>query len=522
MKTPVILDQHGDPMLNMRSRAFTGASSTHPDLARWRPRNYSPAEAIHSSRDTLVSRIHDLARNDGWASAALSRNIDAVIGSGWRLSSKPNAKRLGITQEQADELGDEIEAAFEDWADDPRFYSDMQRRQHLGGLIALGYRHRLADGEAFAVLHWREERPYATTIEIIHPDRCKTPIGRTEGKGVRSGVELGPNGEPIGYHFLVKHPGDDGMSSLMTRQDSVFIPRETDFGRPIVIHAFESHEAGQVRGVPLLAPIVKKLRMLSRYDEAELQASTLNAVLAAFITTPHDPELVADGLGALDKLTPHQQMRLDMYGEAPVNVDGVRINYLAPGDKAEFLNPRHPNSVFEQFERAALRNVASSSGISYEQLSMDWSQSNYSSARGALLEVWRGLTARRDFFAKTFMHPIYAAWLEEAVDRGVIAIPKGARPFNQAVAAWTKSRWIGPARGWVDPVKESTAAALRMNVGISNLERECAEQGIDYQENMRQIARERKEMEALGLRFGLPGSLKEEADPPEEKRRSAE
>lgn len=501
MEPPKIIDQYGNPILNSRSRAFTGASASHPDLARWRPRNYSPAEALHSSRETLVSRIHDLARNDGWASAALSRNIDSAIGSGWRLSAKPNARRLGIPQKAADDLGDEIESAFEEYADDPRFYCHMQRRMTLGGIVALGYRHRLADGDAFAVLHWREDRPYATTIEIIHPDRCVTPFGRREGDGVRSGVELGPNGEPVGYHFLVEHPGENAMFALGLARKTVFIPRETSFGRAMVVHAFESTEAGQVRGVPLLSPIVKKLRMLGRYDEAELQASVLNAVLAAFITTPYDPELTAGAIGSIDQLTSHQQMRLDMYGEAPINVDGVRVNFLAPGDKAEFLNPRHPNSVFEQFERTALRNVASATGLSYEQLSMDWSQSNYSSARAALLEVWRGLTARREFFAQTFMQPIYAAWLEEAIDKGTVRVPAGARAFSEAVGAWTKARWIGPARGWVDPVKEAGAAIARINAGLSSYERECAEQGIDYQENFRQIARERAEMKALGLEF---------------------
>lgn len=520
MKTPTITDQYGNPILRTRSRAFTGASASHPDLARWTPRNYSPAEAIHGSRPALVSRIHDLARNDGWASASLSRNIDSAIGAGWRLSAKPNARRLGIEQSAADDLADEIEAAFEEYAEDPRFFCDLQRRQYLGGLIALGYRHRLADGEAFAVLHWKPERLYATTIEIIHPDRCMTPMGRIEGQGVRSGVELGPHGEPIGYHFLVAHPGETPMMAATLTRKTVYVPRETSFGRPIVVHAFEATEAGQVRGVPLLAPVVKKLRMLGRYDEAELQASVLNAVLAAFITTPYDQDLVANGIGKLDELTTHQQMRLDIYGEAPINLDGVQLNFLAPGDKAEFLNPRHPNSVFEQFERTALRNVASAAGLSYEQLSMDWSQSNYSSARAALLEVWRGLTARKDYFARTFMQPIYGAWLEEAIDRRVIKIPRGAPAFREAVGAWTKAKWIGPARGWVDPVKEANAAVARIKSGLSSYERECAEQGIDYQENFRQIAREREEMKTLGLTFE-DGGAPEEREPPEERRSAA-
>ena len=97
------------------------------------------------------------------------------------------------------------------------------------------------------------------------------------------------------------------------------------------------------------------------------------------------------------------------------------------------------------------------------------------------------------------MAPIYAAWLEEAIDRGTISLPKGAPEFAEAKAAYCAARWIGPGRGWVDPHKEATAATERMSAGLSTLERECAEQGEDYLETIQQRARERKEMMALGL-----------------------
>jgi lambda family phage portal protein len=519
MSVPVILDASGQPLRGGQrtrygARAFAGASIVHPDVARWTPANYSPAAAMAGSRDLLVSRIHDLARNDGWASAALSRQVDAVIGSGWRLSAKPIASRLGIKQEAADELADRIEDAFAEWANDPRFICDAHRRLPLGGLLGMAFRHRLADGEAFAVLHWDEDEAFSTSIEIIHPDRCATPVGKREGDGIRTGVELSRRGAPVAYHFLTQHPGD-GIFGMPAPRRWQRLPRQTSFGRPIVVHAFEPIEAGQVRGIPVLSPVVKKLRMLGRYDEAELQAAVLNAVLAAFITSPFDHEQVANAIGMPEdaELSGLQNMRATLYGETPINIDGVRINFLAPGDKPEFLDAKHPNAVFEHFVRTSLRNVASAVGLSYEQLSMDWGQVNYSSARAALIEVWRGLTARRDLFAATFMGPIYAGWLEEALDRGTVKPPRGASPFDEAIGAWTQARWIGPGRGWVDPKREAEAAVLRLAAGVSNYERECAEQGLDYKDNFRQIARERRDKEALGLKFAATVEPSPDEDP---------
>jgi len=54
-------------------------------------------------------------------------------------------------------------------------------------------------------------------------------------------------------------------------------------------------------------------------------------------------------------------------------------------------------------------------------------------------------------------------------------------------------------RGWIDPVKEAQAAQLRMEIGISTLEDECAEQGKDWEEVLEQRAREKGKLEELGL-----------------------
>jgi len=59
--------------------------------------------------------------------------------------------------------------------------------------------------------------------------------------------------------------------------------------------------------------------------------------------------------------------------------------------------------------------------------------------------------------------------------------------------------WMGPPRGWIDPVKEAQAAVLRMDAGLSTLEQECAEQGMDWEDNVYQRAIERDRFKALDL-----------------------
>ncbi len=506
-----LIDLHGNPLRREASveqsafglfrggTAYEAASYSHKDLADWIPRSTSGHSGIANERDFIADRVQDIARNDGWGSASMSRQLDLVVGSGWRPSvDLPNGV-LGLSDDEADEIEDMMEEEFVNYANDPSFWCDAQRQGPLARVLGLGYRHRVADGEAFAELCWDEHRggSYATFVKVIDPDRISNPFDESDTASQRSGIELDEHGAAVGYWVRSSHPEDDYLWGSGA-PDWVYVERETEWGRPVMLHAFEADRAGQFRGAPPLAPILRKLKQMVRYDEAELQAAMVNAVLAAFITSPSNHEDLAEALTAKDIQALYAD-RLSAYRDAPPRIPGGMAHFLYPGDEVTLTQPGHPNSGFEAFFRAALRNVASTVGLTYEQLTMDWSQVNYSSARAALMEVWRGLTARKDMFAAQFMNRIWRAWLEEAIDRGRVRLPSKAPSFEAMPEAWCRVDWIGPARGWVDPEKEAKASALRLAGKISNLERECAEQGIDWKQNARKLARQRRFFISLGL-----------------------
>jgi len=481
---------------------YEGASHLNPDLARFRPRNFSAQGAISVDRDLLTARIHDIARNDGWASAGVARMVDAAIGTGWWLSASPVAEALNLTTDEGESLATQFETHWRLYANDPDAWCDAAERRTVGGMMALAMRTQMLDGEVLGVLHWLERpgAPYATALELIDPDRLSTPNARPDNANLRDGVEIGDRGEPIAYWIRVNHPDDIIPVANVLRWER--IPRKKPWGRRIVIHHFEDARPGAVRGVSPFATIVKKLKMISKHDEAELQAAVLNAMLAAYVESPLDHEQLADMMddSSGGKLDGYNQLRLAYWRDAPpLSIPGVKLNFLFPGEKINISQANRPNPGFEMFQRAALRNIASALGISYEQLSMDWSQVNYSSARAALLEVWKGLTARSGFFGHGVVQPWYAAFLEEIIETGKVKLPRKCPPFREAKAAYCNARWIGPGRGWVDPLKEAEAAIARIEGGLSTLERECAEQGLDWREVMKQQSREDKFAESLGL-----------------------
>lgn len=480
---------------------FMAADRRHPDLADWTPYLSSADADVLMGRDLVAARVHDIARNDGWASGALQKHLDSAIGSGLRLSAKPDYRALGLDAEWSADFATAIEGRWRGYANDSGFYCDAARQSNMGGVFARAYRHRLLDGEALARLVWLPGRggTHATAIEVIDPDRLSNPDNRMDSDTLRGGVEVGRYGEAIAYHVRKAHPGD--LFGLGFARDFAWerVQRETAWGRPVMLHDFEADRAGQTRGRSPLAPVLKKLRMLGRYDETELQAALVNAVFAAFIESPFDHEMVGQALQTSD-LGQYQDLRAEFHDESRLKLSsGVRIPTLFPGEKFNFQAAQRPNTAFAAFEEACLRNIASALGLSYEQLAMDWSKTNYSSARAALVEVWKFITARRGFFCTNFANLVYAAWLEEELDSGEIETPPGAPEFLEARAAYSRCEWIGPPRGWVDPVKEAQAAVVRMQAGLSTLERECAEQGLDYEEVLTQRKREEDMMKKLGL-----------------------
>jgi lambda family phage portal protein len=503
--------------------AYDGASFTSPDLAGWTPFNIAPQAALSLDRARLAARVHDTARNDGWAAASVSRQVDNIIGEGWRLTAKPNAVALGISPEEANELALNIESEWRDYTTDSECFGDAGRRQTLGGQMATAFRHRAADGEALGAILWLDRGgDYCTALQVIDPDRLSNPFQGPDLYWRRQGIELGPNDEPVAYNIRAAHPGDIGVvNPKWFRWERVM--RQLPNGRRQIIHAFEPNSAGMVRGVSPLAPVLQKLHMLGRYDKAELQAALINAMLAATVTSPGDQEQIAEALSGGEGVSGFQDARIGFYDGRPLKMDGAQVNYLYPTDKLELTRPNHPNSGFDAFYRTGLRNIAAAAGLSYEQLTMDWSQTNYSSARGALLEVWKGFNARKGNWAHQFVGPFYGAWLEEAIARGKVKLPKGAPAFREKRQAYCACRWIGPPRGWVDPLKETQASVLRISSGLSTFEEECGAQGQWYVDVFHQRARERAEMKALGLdpdellRSNLPkGTRPGVADPPPE------
>ncbi|CAI3945368.1 phage portal protein, partial [Commensalibacter papalotli (ex Botero et al. 2024)] len=288
-----------------------------------------------------------------------------------------------------------------------------------------------------------------------------------------------------------------------------YIEKETDWGRPKVVHYFETQRADEHRGgAGILTPIIQRLKMITKYDQTEMDAAVLNAFLAAYLESPFDPASAADALGLENNedLMRYQHNRSEYHQGKNLTIGNMRLPTLFPGEKINTISATHPHSQYKEFLGSALRHIAAGTGLSTQQISQDWSDVNYSSARAAMLEAWKTLTRRRDNFASGFASPLRTAWLEECCMVNDLPWPKGVTDewlidhIDLLKTPISRCKWLGPGRGWIDPVSERQGSILGMDAGLSSLESETAENaGGDWEEIINQRAIEIDRFKQLGI-----------------------
>lgn len=500
-----ILDQHGRPVVWQRGQylasddtSHRGASLRSRELSSWTPGLGSADSDLLGELPTLVARSRDLTRNHGIAAGAMQTLVDNVVGTGLRLVAMPDFKLLGRTKDWADEWSANVEALWRTWAENT--VCDAAESLTFSGMTAQVFRSSMVNGEALAVPVWLPERAnaFATAVQLVEPDRLCNPQGQPDSKTLRGGIEIDRFGAPRAYWLRKTHPGDALLGAGIDAEEWQRIPAITPFGRKRVIHVHEKERTGQSRGKPQLSAIMPMFKMLDHYERSELQAAVVNAMIAAFIETPLDGESIGEMFGG------SVEDYIAARNEWEVKLQGGSIIPVFPGDKVAPFTPSRPNSSYGAFVENILRHIGTGLNMPFELLMKDFSKTNYSSARAALLEAWRYFNGRRQWLSTYWARPVYELWLEEAINKGLIEAPD----FYQNKAAWVRSKWIGPGRGWVDPVKEAQAAQIRMESGLSTLEDECASQGLDWEEVLEQRAREKAKLDELGLSIALSNKSK--------------
>lgn len=485
MNMGIIGNSYPTPRAAVMSRIGAGSQGT---LSNWSPRRINWTEEGRQ-REKIVDRANDIAANNAHGASLIDSIALNTVGTGIWPQAKPNFKRLGITEDQAQEVAEAMEWEFEQFAAtaDATAPTAATATCNFYGLQFQNLYSLLVNGEFLNLPLMLNDagRRYSLALQSIDPVRLRTPLSLVGTPSVRDGIRMGANAAPAGY--FIADPEDGRFTyQLDIRSFREIVPAAGH--RPNIFHRFVKKQPEQVRGVSILAPAMKFFRDMADYMDFELVGAIVASSFPVWIekTSPFDPTAVGEAGTAGDP---------NYYS----SVNPGSIHYGNPGEKPNILSGNRPDQSFAVFLETILRAVGAAAGMPYEVVSKDFSRTNYSSARAALEEAWRVFGQYQDWLISYFCQPIYNMVFEEAFLRGYIKLPKGAPDFYQARAEWTAASWIVPERTQLDPVKEMSAAIMGMNTNLITAADIAAKRGKDWEAQYQQRSREVKKAKELDL-----------------------
>ncbi len=217
-----------------------------------------------------------------------------------------------------------------------------------------------------------------------------------------------------------------------------------------VLHIYRPIDAGQIRGLPHVAPAMVRLFLLDQYDDAELDRKKTAAMFAGFITKTAPEEALLGETQVADD------------GIATASLEPGTLQVLLPGEDVKFSSPADVGGGYEAFQYRTLLAVSASLGLPYHLVTGDVRQANYSSLRAELVEFRRRVEQlQHGVIAHQLCRPIWARWMEAAVLAGALDLPG----YASAPARWRAVQWIPPRWDWVDPLKDIQAQVLAIDAG---------------------------------------------------------
>jgi lambda family phage portal protein len=434
-------------------RKYEGASKGRR-LGGWVTPTSGPNDSIGNAVPTLRARSRDLIRNNPHAAKALNVIVNNTIGTGIVPQAVDKDKGLVRAVEDLWKAWGEETICDADGAFDFYGIERMELRstgEGGGGLVRKRSR-RLSD-----------KLPVPLQLQALEADFLDTTKAAkgNNGNTIVQGVEFDRLGRIVAYWLFQEHPGD--YTTFSKAQQSQRVPADQ------IIHMFRRERLGQVTGVPWAAPVIVRAKDLDDYEDAQLMRQKVAACFAGYIK---DMEALEDGTDTDD--------------DDLARMEPGSLVTLGRNKDIVFNNPPGAEG-YADYTRAVLRAIAAGFGITYESLTTDYSQVNFSSARMGWLEFDRQIQVwRNEIIIPTLCKPVWKWFMEAAINAG--HIPREVQ-----------CTWTAPRREMINPVDETKAAIDQVRSGFKSRSEIIREMGYDAIAVEQEIADENKRADALKL-----------------------
>ena len=374
-----------------------------------------------------------------------------------------------------DKMANEIlQRDFSRWASNPEYVDAAGKKD-----FAMMQWHAVIDwhreGEAlFRLLpgFGYPQNPFAFSLARIRPDSLALEYSceMSDGTNVYNGVNVDKWGRVKGYWFYTVQ-----LATGIWYGEKIYIPADE------IVHIYDEDYEGQTRGFPLVACVLRSLKMLYGYDESELIKARLQAMNGGTWVQKDgavDPDTIAD---PDDEDTRSQLMQTREAGE----------DRIAPaGYDYKQDQPTAPNSVYPSYHMELVRRIAGGLETAYHSLANDPSNVNMNAGRLASLEDREGWKVKQHMIDVMMLAPVFSrprGWLTMYLTSGMSPLPFSKRTRFDA-ATWRGRRWVA-----YDQNAESNWNEVAVKHGWTTDTTIAAEMGEDRSHNIATVRQEMKD-----------------------------
>jgi lambda family phage portal protein len=417
----------------------------------WVPIRRTAKQATDGITQKVADRARDAVRNNAYA----ARIVDL-----WTA----NAVGAGITtrwdgQRQAE--------AWRAWGEGVA--CDAERRSNWAGIQALAMRAMVESGECVIrrrMVRPTPDNPVGVQLMALEGDALDhTRTGLNGTNRIVQGVEIDAAGAPVAYWLRRDY---DSWPLAIASITSDRVPADE------VIHLFRRRRPGQVRDVSWLAPVLWSLRDLGTYEGALLRKAEIEACLSV-IVNDNSEDTATGGLVT------------DANGQAVEDIQPGLILYRRGVGEIETVAPTGGGS-HAGYAKRTLEGAAVGTGLTYDMISGDLSQANYSSLRAGKIEFRRLLEQVQYTLLIPVLVDRVAAWFFAA---GVV---QGLWP--EAASGRTHTP---PTPEMVDPLKDTTALIHQVRAGFVPLPEAVAAFGYEFRQNIGAIREANEALDDAGI-----------------------
>lgn len=409
----------------MLARAYEGASLKDG----WRPkRGGASANTDHrADAATLRTRARSLVQNVPYVARAIESLVANTVGT-------------GITPRSLSKNAAAIDALWEEWVK----VADADGHSNLYGLQALAYRAMEQDGEVLVRLRARRPEdglPVPLQVQVLEIDWLDSArIGANGANSIVNGIEYDPLGRITAYWLWDRHPGEL-IAGQQYKATSYPVPAAN------VIHLYAAQRPGQGRGFTRLAPVIARVRDVQLYEDAELQRKNLETRLSV---------LASGDVSNISLTESEAQSTVRSTGELGTLASGG-ITQVPTGVNLTVVEPKAAGGYVD-YVKHQLHLIAAGMGVTYEMMTGDVREVNFSSARVSMLEFRRNAEQMQWLtLVPRLCQPLWDAFCAAAILAGKMR------------AGDTRVDWATPKWEYVNPEQDVKSELAEVSGGFCSV-----------------------------------------------------